>query len=174
MKLLEGNTIRLRALEPEDLDCLYKWENDTSLWRYGSSLAPYSRFSLRDYIVDSRLDIFQSRQLRMMIVLKENEQPVGTVDLYDIDPLNGRAGIGILVDNPYRKQGVGMEALGIMQEYAIKFLMMKQIYAYVPERNEASVKLFANSNYEKTGKLKSWIKNGNCYEDVFFMQLLTS
>lgn len=172
MKLLEGNTIRLRALEPEDLDCLYKWENDTSLWRYGSSLAPYSRFSLRDYIADARLDIFQSRQLRLMIVLKEEEKPIGTVDLYDIDPINCRAGIGILVDDDYRKQGVAMEALDIMQEYAFKFLMLKQIFAYVPERNTASVKLFTNSKYEETGKLKSWIKNGDHYEDVFFMQLV--
>ena len=172
MKLLEGEAIYLRALEPEDLDFLYKWENDTTLWRYGSSLAPYSRFSLRDYLADARLDIFQSRQLRLMIVSKSENLPIGTVDLYDFDPINCRAGVGILVDAEYRKQGIGMYTLKLIREYALKFLMMKQLYAYVPERNEPSVKLFTNSGYEKTGKLISWIKNGDNYEDVFFMQLI--
>lgn len=173
MKLLEGNMIRLRALEPEDLEFLYKWENDTTLWRYGSTLAPYSRFSLRDYIADSRLDIFQSRQLRLMIVLQSENVTIGTVDLYDFDPINCRAGIGILLDAAYRHQGLGMEALKLVQEYAFKFLMLKQIYAYVPERNEPSVKLFLRSGYTETGKLVSWIKNGDLYEDVYFMQLIT-
>ena len=33
MKLLENERIILRALEPEDLDVLYRWENDASLWQ---------------------------------------------------------------------------------------------------------------------------------------------
>ena len=173
MKLLESDLLKLRALEPEDLDYLYKWENDTTLWRYGSSLAPYSRFSLRDYLADSRLDIFQSRQLRLMIVLKsENDLPVGTIDLYDFDPINGRAGVGILVDENYRKQGVGMEALKLIEVYVFHFLMLKQIYAYVPEQNKPSLMLFTNSGYKEAGKLISWIKNGDKYEDVYFMQLI--
>lgn len=172
MKLLEGNTIRLRALEPEDLDFLYKWENDTTLWRYGTTLAPYSRFSLRDYIADSRLDIFQSRQLRLMIVLQSENKTIGTVDLYDFDPINSRAGIGILLDDAYRKQGLAAEALKLVEEYAFEFLMLKQIYAYVPERNEPSVKLFTRNGYIESGKLISWVKNGDLYEDVYFMQLI--
>ena len=48
MKWLENDTIRLRALEPEDLDLLYAWENDTSLWEFGSTLVPYSRYVDRD------------------------------------------------------------------------------------------------------------------------------
>ena len=40
-KLLENSNIRLRAPEPEDLEILYKWENDTSLWEYGASITPY-------------------------------------------------------------------------------------------------------------------------------------
>ncbi|MDR2920163.1 MAG: GNAT family N-acetyltransferase [Tannerella sp.] len=172
MKLLEGNTIRLRALEPEDLEFLYKWENDTTLWRYGTTLAPYSRFSLRDYIADSRLDIFQSRQLRLMIVLQSENVTIGTVDLYDFDPINCRAGIGILLDDAYRKQGLATETLKLVEKYAFEFLMLKQIYAYVPERNEPSVKLFSRSGYIETGKLVSWVKNGDLYEDVYFMQLI--
>ena len=172
MAYLENDTIKLRALEPEDLDILYHWENDSDLWRYGNTLAPYSRFSLREYLSDSRLDIFQSRQLRLMIVLKEKDLAIGTIDLYDFDPINGKAGIGILIDGNFRQKGLGIEALHLMKEYAFKFLMMKQIYAFVPERNIPSIKLFEKCGYEKTGHLRSWIKNDETWEDVFMMQLI--
>ncbi|MDR2041647.1 MAG: GNAT family N-acetyltransferase, partial [Tannerella sp.] len=66
MRLLENETVRLRAMEPEDLDFLYRWENDTRLWRYGNTMAPYSRFSLKAYLSDAHLDIFHARQLRLM------------------------------------------------------------------------------------------------------------
>ncbi len=172
MIYLENDIVKLRALEPEDLDILYRWENDSSLWRYGSTLAPYSRFTLREYLSDARLDIFQSRQLRLMVILKSENKCAGTIDLYDFDPMNGRAGIGILIDDNYRQRGIGAEALNLMKEYAFGFLMMKQIFAFVPEVNIPSVKLFQRCGYEISGQLRSWIKNEDQFEDVFLMQLI--
>ena len=40
--------IRLRAIEPEDLDLLYQIENDSSLWDVGTTNVPYSRYTLHD------------------------------------------------------------------------------------------------------------------------------
>lgn len=172
MALLENETIKLRALEPEDLDALYRWENDSKLWSFGSTLAPYSRFALREYISESRQDIFQVRQLRLMIILKESDTPIGTIDLYDFDPMNLRAGVGILLDENYRQKGLGGLVLDLISDYAFKFLLLKQLYAYVPERNLPSYKLFVHSGYVKTGNLKEWVKTEKCFEDVFFMQLI--
>ena len=49
--------IRLRALEPEDLDLLYKIENDMKLWNVGATNVPYSRYTLHDYIATASNDI---------------------------------------------------------------------------------------------------------------------
>ena len=172
MRLLENDAIRLRALEPEDLDMLHKWENDTRLWRYGSTLAPYSRFALRSYLNDARLDIFQTKQLRLMIVRKPEDRAVGTIDLYDFDPTNARAGVGILVDEEYRRQGLASDALHLIRDYAFRFLGLKQLYAFVPERNEPSLKLFTDCGYKSAGRLTAWIRNETNFEDVFPMQLI--
>jgi diamine N-acetyltransferase len=174
MALLENENILLRALEPEDLDALYKWENDSTLWQYGSTLTPYSKFALRDYIANSSLDIVQSRQLRLMIVYKKTNQLIGTIDLYDFDALNLRAGVGILLDADYRNQGLGLQALSLMKEYAFRFLLLKQLYAYVPQTNLPSYKLFKKSGYLETALLKSWLKTTEGFVDVYLMQLLLS
>ena len=169
--LLKNETILLRALEPEDLDCLYRWENDAELWQHGSNLTPYSRFALRDYLSDALTQgILQSRQLRLMIVETNSQQPVGTIDLYDFDPIHARAGIGILIDKTYRGKGLGLQALELMHEYASRILFLNQLYAYVPKNNLPSYQLFLKSGYEETGILKSWLRTAEGYLDVCFMQ----
>ena len=174
MAYLENEQIKLRALEPEDLDILYKWENDTELWMYGATIVPYSRFAIKEYITESQLDIFQSKQLRLMIVWKDNNKPVGTIDLYDFDPMNLRAGVGILIDAAFRRKGIGQQALDLLKDYAFDFLFLQQLFAHVPKQNETSLKLFSKSGYTNTACLKEWIKTSNGFEDVYVMQLLKS
>lgn len=174
MALLENEKIKLRALEPEDLDALYQWENDSSLWNYGSTLAPYSKFALREYLSGSTQDIFQSRQLRLMIVQQSSGKSIGTIDLYDFDALNLRAGVGILLDSAYRNKGYGLYALKLMEEYAFRFLLLKQLYAYVPQPNNPSYKLFTKAGYQESGLLQSWIKIADGFMDVYFMQKINN
>ena len=47
LKLLKNNILQLRAPEPEDLEVLYSWENDTDVWIYGSAMSPYSKYILK-------------------------------------------------------------------------------------------------------------------------------
>ena len=113
-KLLENSQICLRAPEPEDLDILYMWENDTTLWEYGASITPYSRFDLKQYLIDTKHDIFSDKQLRLMVVKKVDGVIIGIVDLYDFEPFHRRAGVGILIESNYREQGYGLMALNIL------------------------------------------------------------
>ena len=59
--------IRLRAIEPEDLDLLYRIENDRELWNVGTTNVPYSRYTLHDYLATSCDDIYADKQVRMVI-----------------------------------------------------------------------------------------------------------
>ena len=84
--LLSNDRVRLRALEPEDLELLYRWENDPELWEVGNTLAPYSRYILKEYIAGSDRSIYESRQLRFMIEECDTGTSVGIVDLFDFEP----------------------------------------------------------------------------------------
>jgi diamine N-acetyltransferase len=44
MITLKGETIYLRALEPNDLEFVYAIENDQSIWAVSNTHTPYSRF----------------------------------------------------------------------------------------------------------------------------------
>jgi len=172
MVYLKNKHIRLRALEPEDISLIYKWENDSTLWCVGNTLSPYSIYALKEYIAESRRNIYDTGQLRLIIELVESLQAIGTIDLYDFDPHNRRAGIGILIDPDYQGNGWATEALSLLIDYAFSFFKLHQLYAYVPTGNKPSVHLFLHSGFKQTGILSDWSVSENGYEDVFVMQLI--
>ncbi len=171
--LLKNSEIALRAVEPEDLDILYGWENCTALWVHGNTLAPYSKLVLRQYITDAlEMDIYQSKQLRLMIDLVDENITVGTIDLYEIDAHNRRAGVGILIDEAYRKRGLATQALKLTTEYAFNFLYLHQLFAYISISNTNSIDLFKKTGYTEVGLLKDWVQRSETFEDVLLCQLV--
>jgi len=170
MKLLENESIRLRALEPEDLEFLYKWENDTTLWEYGNTLTPFSRFVLRQYLENASLDIFEAKQIRLIVEDKASGKPAGTIDLYDFEPYHNRAGIGILIDEDFQRKGYATMALELMKQYAFQFLKLDQIYSFIPLLNVPSIHLFRKCFFSEAGLLRKWNKTTEGAEDVFIYQ----
>ena len=109
-----GPNLLLRAPEPADIDIIYRWENDIRIWQLGNTLTPYSRFAIEQFVLNSDNDIFSSKQLRLMIDWHSNESgtiAIGSIDLFDFDPIHKRAGIGILIDESVRNKGFASEAL---------------------------------------------------------------
>ncbi len=171
-KLLENDTLQLRAPEPEDLELLYKWENDTDIWKYSTAISPYSKFVLKQYIADAQTDIYQSKQLRLMIVLKKTNETVGTIDLYDFDAINLRCGVGVYIDPLYRQKKLATQALSILQNYTFNYLKINQLYAIIPQNNTASLQLFQSCGFSKSGTLKQWVSTPDAYEDAIVWQKL--
>ena len=107
-----------------------------------------------------------------MIDLREEEQTIGTVDLYEIDAHNRRAGIGILIDEKYRKKGYASQALEIMRSYAFNFLYLHQLYAYISISNTNSINLFEKAGYKEVGILRDWVQRSESFEDVKLYQII--
>ncbi|MGI6520691.1 MAG: GNAT family N-acetyltransferase [Fermentimonas sp.] len=169
-KLLENDMIRLRAPEPEDLEQFYRWENDTDSWTLGATTAPFSRFTLKQYLIESQHDPYSDKQLRLMIELKDSGEAIGTVDLYDFDPFHRRAGVGILIDQAYREQGFGYQTLKLLEAYAFTFLDLHQLYAVVSHDNHASTRLFQKAGYVPAGQLVDWLSTGGEFKDAVLLQ----
>jgi len=174
MKLLEDNNIHLSPLEPEDLELLYKWENDSSLWTLGSTVSPYSYYILKEYISESHKNIYEQKQQRLMIRLNDNNQAVGMIDLYEFDPHNGRAGLGILIDSDFQRKGYAGSAVRLIIDYAFSFLKLHQLYVHVPKENIASKRLFSSCGFEDSGILFDWNSVSSGYTDVYIMQLINN
>lgn len=172
--MLENENIILRAIEPEDIDLLYKWENDRALWEVSTTIAPFSKYILKKYIENAHLDLFEAKQLRLMIVSKsDGNKTVGAIDLFDFEPYHGRAGVGILVyEKNDRQKGYASSALNLIIDYAFNTLDLRQLYCNITTDNISSKNLFSNLGFEIIGIKKDWLKTCNAWKDEYLMQLI--
>ncbi|MCW3070179.1 MAG: acetyltransferase, ribosomal protein N-acetylase [Bacteroidetes bacterium] len=169
---LKGQMVTLRALEPEDIDVLYNWENDPENWAVSNTQTPFSRFVLEQYITTAHVDIYSAKQLRLMICDKEGKA-VGSIDLFDFEPNHLRAGVGILVaDKTDRRKGYASEALELLRNYCFDILNLHQIYCNITTDNESSILLFQKHGFQITGIKKQWIRSGSGYKDELLLQLI--
>ena len=161
--------VKFRALELDDLQWLYLIENDESLWKYSNTIVPFSKEILTKYILNSNRDIFDVKQLRMVVYSKEVSR-IGLIDLYDFSPENKRLALGIIIDEKYRNIGVAKNALSLIEKWIKNRLDIHQIYVNIGEENLISIKLFKSLGYKKIGLKKDWNFYNNKFNSEYTFQ----
>lgn len=173
MITLKGNTVHLRALEPEDLEFVYAIENDELVWEVSNTQTPYSRFLIRQYLENAHQDIYEAKQLRLAICKNNTSEAIGLIDLFDFDPRNHRAGVGIVIkETTNRNNGIGKESLELLIQYCFKQMQLHQLYANIDTKNVASINLFTNFGFQCIGVKKDWNRFQNHYTDEGLYQLI--
>lgn len=166
-----NESVRLRALEPSDLELLYLWENDPEVWRVSQTIAPISRDRLAKLIEDQVYDIYASRQMRLMIDV--DNVSVGCVDLFNFEPLHRRFGLGILIyASEDRRKGCASRVIEQVKEYARNTLDLKQIWVNIDEDNPASIALFKSCGFTLSARRKEWINRGGKFIDELEYQYI--
>jgi len=172
---MKYKSIKLRALEPEDLELLYEWENNNTYWTVSNTISPFSRYTLKRYIENSHKSIYETGQLRLMIDHIEDNLTIGTIDVFEFDPFHKRAGIGILLaDEAYRRKGFATMSLTCLINYCFKTLQLHQLYCNILSDNLISIDLFKKHGFVEIGIKKEWILTDNGYVDVIMFQLLNT
>jgi diamine N-acetyltransferase len=165
--------ISLRALEPEDLELLYEWENNISYWIVSNTVVPFSKYTLKRYLEESHKDIYEAGQVRLMIDHIPDSKTIGTIDVFDFDPFHKRAGVGILIANEeYKRKGYATMALKCLIDYCFGTLMLRQLYCGILANNRESMELFKKSGFVQSGIKKDWIRTSDGYLDEYLFQLI--
>ena len=167
---LEGERTRLRALEAEDVDLLYVWENDPAVWGVSGTLAPFSRHTLRRFLDEQRFDLYAARQLRLVVETLDG-RAVGLVDLFEFEPVDLRAGIGILIHGAGdRGRGFASDALDVLCRYARQVLGLHQLWCSVAPDNAASLTLFRRAGFVECGRKREWRRTPDGWADELLLQ----
>ena len=170
--MLKGENIYLRTIEPSDAALMLNWENNPENWAVSNTLVPFSEHLILQY-VNSAQDIFETKQLRFIICLQENDTPIGTIDLFEYDPLHRRAGVGVLIEEiSERNKGFANDAVQLIIKYGFKRLDLHQLFCNIFETNEHSIKLFKKNGFVQTGAKKDWVRIDGNWETELFYQLM--
>ena len=168
---MENNTHRLRAIEPKDVPTLMRLENDASMWWLGATITPYSEATMIKYATGGH-DLHRDKQLRLMLDWKTENGwiTIGALDLYDFDPSNMRAGVGVAIEADARRKGHASIGLELLKEYGLGTLGLHQLYAEVPSIHKPSMNLFKSCRFTASECRKDWLKVNGEWKDVVLFQ----
>lgn len=169
--MINGKSIFLRALEPEDLSIIYEWENDTQYWEVSNTIAPFSKALLEKFIETSAQDIYTNRQMRLIVEEHLSKTIVGIVDIFEFDPVNQRAGIGILIAPTKRRKGYGLESIRLVCQYLFNILHVHQVFCNILGNNPASLSLFQKAGFQICGQKREWQLTEQGWQDEYILQL---
>jgi diamine N-acetyltransferase len=169
--MLKGKNIYLRPIEPTDIDLLYQWENDPENWAISQSLIPFSRHTLSEYVLAEH-DLVKEGQFRYMIC--DNEmRPIGTLDLFEFNPIHSRCGIGILIAaKDDRRKNYALDAMQTAIEFGWETLNLNQWWCTILGSNEASISLFEKIGFVKCGEKIAWLNHGGEWMNLLDYQLI--
>ena len=167
---LHNDTISLRSVELSDVDTLYRWENDTSQWATANTHAPYSRTQLWNYANNYDGDIYAHHSLRLMVCLQDTGTPIGTIDIYDFDPANNHATIGVYISSHHRGKGYGVQALALATDYARRSIGIEQMIAVTAADNIVAQAMLQAAGYRHCGTLHRRLRQGDTYGDAYIYE----
>ncbi len=171
--MISNTSIKLRALEPGDLNNLYSWENNFEEWKFSDHQIPFSQFVLEQYIQSATESIYSSRQLRLVIEEVDSKRCIGFLDFFDFDPRNLKMAVGILIgDVSDRRKGFAIDALSLGKRFVKESFNLRQLYCHISENNLPSISLFKKAGFQTSGILKDWKREGDQWRDVLVFQCL--
>lgn len=170
---LTGKSVFLRAVEKEDATKLMLWENNPKHWKITGTEVPFSFSSILEYI-DQAQHIRTHGQLRMMICMNGTREPIGAIDLYQVDFKHLRAAVGILIaDEDNKNHGYAFEALTILEKYATQILALHNLHCSIHSDNLASVGLFEKAGFVRVGVRKEWyLEKGAWLDEILYQKCL--
>ena len=139
MPRLLGERVMLREYRAEDIGDIRKWVNDAQTTRYLST-----RFWPAQSLADS--EEFLARMLRtghdaynFVIASREDERYLGQLDMFRVDWRLRCGELGMVIAGEAdRGQGLGTEALGLMQAFAFQTLGLERLELEVHTQNLAA------------------------------------
>lgn len=175
------NEIRLRAVEPEDVDFMLECESDRAAATWSDYRAPFSRHQLMSYALTYDADPFDAGQLRLIaettggipvgIADTSEGNVIGIADLYDIDPHDLRAYVGITIHPAHRRHGYGLKTLESLISYSRDKLGLRMLAAKISEQNPAALALFRVAGFLPLCLLPHWHKIGSHHHNIHLLYL---
>lgn len=147
-EMLNFGEIHLWALERQDLGHHYRWANDDTLRRL-AGIPPEPRSMAR---LEAWFASLQNDQTQNVYSVKSSQaEMLGWVHLHDIDPRNGTASVGLVIDPEHWRRGLGYQALAAVLIHAFEDLRLARLEAEILTINHPSRALFEKLGFRHEG-----------------------
>ncbi len=144
--------VELRVVQSYDLELVMSWENNPEFWPYSATSGPFTHQEVSQFIAECQ-DLDLHKQCRFLITDDAYDGPLGALDIFEFDPVQKSAGIGILIaEAKNRRKGIAKSAiLGLGQREDIK-RKIRLLWCIIHSDNERSLRLFESCDFQIQGE----------------------
>jgi len=158
----------IRALEYEDLEHLWRWQNDLTvmaqMW-----IEPTSLRALQKEYED---ELGNKRSKRFLIAEKATGQPTGVVWYYSMTP-NSSCEVGIYIGDPkLHGKGYGSDALLTFLRFLFNVKNMHRVGLSVSSNNQQAIASYRKCGFKHEGATREFAYIDGQYVDLVNMGIL--
>lgn len=170
--MLNGNKVRIRSLEREDLPKVWQWLNDGDVMYYWAS--PGSMVSMAELERHFSKSLETADTRRWFIIEGEGQRPIGLMMCFNLDQRHRRAEVGILIgEKDCWDKGYGTEAMVLFLDYLFNELGLHRVYLHTQDYNLRAIKSYEKCGFVKEGVVRERYFVKGKYHDGFLMSILS-
>ena len=170
--MIQHGAVYLRPAERSDVPMFVEWFSDWRTVRTLGLRAPMSIASEEQWFERMLADQGKGGYLFVTCLL-EDDRPVGNIGLFDVDPYNGGAGLGITIASEGdRGRGLGSDALAALLGFAFGQLRLERVWLDVYDINPGARRVYERSGFVYEGTLRRAVFREGSYLDVIRMAIL--
>ncbi len=168
---MKDSRVYLRALEPTDYKTSINWRRDDEIWgMLGGTKYFVSEAYEKQWVEKS---IFDSKDVKLAICLKEDDRYIGNVYMTNIDMQKQSCHSHVLIgEKDCWGKGYAVEALTLLCDYMFSERNIHRIQAIVLESNQASLKMHQKCGYKIDGLMRDSVFKDGKFQNQYILSLL--
>ena len=170
--ILRGRLVYLRPAERDDIPLFVRWLSDARTTGFLGARSPIG-LAMEERWFEDLLDHHGRDRWFFVICRLEDKRPVGSLDLREIGPTSGGAGLGIVIGDPAdTSQGYGSDALRVLLDFGFGELRLERMWLEVFEFNERARHVYERLGFVHEATFRHAIFHGGRYLDLQRMAIL--
>ena len=161
--------LRLRPIEPADVDAIHSIFSDARVMRYWSSPA-HTSLQESAKLIERIQDGYQSDEMIQLGIERcDIKRVIGTCTLHARSVINRRGELGYALHADHWGAGLMHEALQRFLQFVFDDLDLNRLEADIDPRNESSARTLQRLGFNREGYAKErWIVNGEVSDTAWY------
>ncbi|HWP95317.1 MAG TPA: GNAT family protein [Syntrophomonadaceae bacterium] len=165
IRRIEGKQVYLAPMDMNEALDYVGWLNDPETMIFVQSYNHvYNRVNEEQYLQN----VLEKGEPQFSIHLCENDRHIGGCGLINLDWINRRTEIGIMIGAPdFRNHGYGKEALLLLLDYIFNIMNLNSVSLRHYEYNHRAARCYEKCGFKPVGRIRqARLINGQFYDDI--------
>jgi len=170
VRFLESDRFFFTPMSEDDFDDHYRWDHDREITFLDDRYFRAKPYAKAKEAFEGRIN--SENIMAFSIIMKDNGENIGIIELYDINDYERKCYWGIVLDKEFWKKGIGVEAGRMMVKYVFDDLGFRRLKSYTHSGNPVSMHFQEKLGFVKEAVLrKEYFFDGRYYDGIDYGML---